>query len=466
MSPWTFGLVAVVSAYAIYFAVVTVQIHWGFGTSAYDFGLYDQGVWLLSQGKAPIVTLMGRNLFGDHTSFVLLFVVPLFWMIHSSSLLFVVQSVAIAAGAIPIYAYARKRLESDRLGLVLACTYLIHPAVSWINVENYHPDSFLGLFVGVALWAALERKWRWYVVALGLTMLVKEDVALIVAPIGVWVALRRDWRVGVATVVASVVAMVGLCYLVIGNLTGTAFRNSWRIPFGGVSGLIRTAVAHPITLFKYLVSEGRVLYLWQMIAPTGLIFFPAPSVALIGALVLVANIMSTFGYQHQIHYHYSFVIVPALVFGNAYALGRLSKPMRTRAVALLVTCALLGAFLLAPLPLARNKIQTFPPNSPSVIAAHQLFSLIPKDAVISVYHPLSAQLARRERVYVFPNPFERSLYGPDIFASGDRLPVADEIEYVMLPISLSSDAEAVWRAQVHDYLQVASNAWWIVYRHR
>ena len=53
---------AAIASYALYFGYTTVQIHRGLGTSAYDFGLYDQGVWLLSQGKVPCVTLMGRNL--------------------------------------------------------------------------------------------------------------------------------------------------------------------------------------------------------------------------------------------------------------------------------------------------------------------------------------------------------------------------------------------------------------------
>ena len=145
-----------ITAYAIYFSYTTVQIHRGIGTSAYDFGLYDQGIWLLSQGKTPFVTLMGRNLFGDHTSFILLPLVPLMWVFSSTSLLFVVQTVVIASGAIPVYAFARKQLESDALGCMFSCTYLLYPTVSWTNVENFHPDSFLGLFVAIALWAAMS----------------------------------------------------------------------------------------------------------------------------------------------------------------------------------------------------------------------------------------------------------------------------------------------------------------------
>jgi len=466
VSSWSFLVSAAISAYVIYFSYITVQIHRGIGTSAYDFGLYDQGIWLLSQGKTPFVTLMGRNLFGDHTSFILLLLVPLMWIFSSTSILFVVQSAVIASGAIPIYAYARKHLESDALGCLFSCTYLLYPTVSWTNVENFHPDSFLGVFIAVALWAALSRKWRWYVVAVVLSLLVKEDVVLVVVPIGVWVTLRRDVRIGLATVIGSIGAALFCFLVVIRGLTGTAFRNSWRIPFGGMGGLVRTAFTSPVTLLRYLTSDGRCTYLWQILLPTGGVLFIAPSVALVGFTVLLSNIVSTFYYQYQIHYHYSLVVAPILVFGNIYAIGRLGNSARRKAALVVGVASIVSALVLAPVPFARNQIQKFPPSSPAVAAAHELFAQIPDDAVISVFHPLTAQLARRERIYAFPNPFQRALYGPDVFAAGDRLNFADEIEYVMLPIALSTESELVWRAEIHDYVLVASNEWWILYRHR
>ena len=59
-----------------YFARLSIEIQQGYGTSGFDIGLYDQGVWLLSQFKAPFVTIMGRNMLGDHASFILLALVP------------------------------------------------------------------------------------------------------------------------------------------------------------------------------------------------------------------------------------------------------------------------------------------------------------------------------------------------------------------------------------------------------
>jgi hypothetical protein len=99
-----------------------------------------------------------------------------------------------------------------------------------------------------------------------------------------------------------------------------------------------------------------------------------------------------------------------------------------------------------------------------VIAARELFAVIPNEAVVSAYHPLTAQLARRERIYSFPNPFQRSLYGVDVFARGDRLPFAEEIEYVMLPAVLDEAASEVWSQESGRFRIVGSNAWWIVYK--
>ncbi|MEM1333762.1 MAG: DUF2079 domain-containing protein, partial [Actinomycetota bacterium] len=185
---------AAVLGYVWYFSVRSLNNHHALGTSTYDSALYDQGVWLLSRFEEPFVTLMGRNLFGDHTSFVLLFLVPIYWVFPGAGVLFIAQSVAIGAGAIPVFLYGRKRLGNEWYALFAAFAYLVHPAVGWTNLENFHPDGFLGAFVGFAIYAALERRWRMYAVFVVLSLLVKEDASLVVVPLGVWVALQRDRR--------------------------------------------------------------------------------------------------------------------------------------------------------------------------------------------------------------------------------------------------------------------------------
>ena len=169
---WQIGLVLMVTAYVTYFTGLTLDIHHGLGTSSYDSALYDQGVWLMSRFDAPFVTLMGRNLMGDHTSFILVLLVPFYWLFPAAGTLFFAQALVLGLGAVPVFLYARRRLASEAMALVLAAAYLLHPAVGWTNLENFHPDSFLGLLVGAAIWAALERHWRTYAVFVVLALLV------------------------------------------------------------------------------------------------------------------------------------------------------------------------------------------------------------------------------------------------------------------------------------------------------
>ena len=447
-------------------AAISVELHRGLNTSAYDFGLYDQGIWLLSRFESPFVTLMGRNLFGDHTSFILLLLVPFYWFISSSSFLFIVQSMMIAAGAIPVFLYTRRRLESEIAASIFALVYLIHPATVWIGVENFHPDSFLGLFVGFALYAALERRWRLLFVALLLSLSVKEDVALVMIPLGIWLAFRQSRKVGLTTAGISLWYMIMAIFGIQKGINGVPFRNSWRIPFGGVQGLFKTSFSEPAKLVAHLLSESRPFYLLQMMLPFAFIFFAFPEVAAISTFVIGLNLLSTFWYQFHVEYHYSFVVVPVFVFGTVYAIGRIPQKFRQWLVGACLVSSLFSAFMWSPLPGARTELKYNGSSHPMVIAAQEALSKVPESAIVSAYHPLTAQLARRERIYAFPVPFKRALYGLDAFAEGDVLPFVDEIEFVVLPTNMDDQMQEIWSPVASNFEIAYANSWWVVFQRK
>src|SRR5210317_1716113 len=148
--------------------------------------------------------------------------------------------------------------------------------------------------------------------------------------------LNRRVRIGVATVLGSVAFMLVAMFAVMRSLIGVPTRNTWRIPFDGPTGFIRTSLTDPTRVIDHLKSDGRLWYLWQMLAPVGFIFLRAPGVMLISALVLFTNILSTFWYQYQIEYHYSLIAVPAIVMGTTWALSLLGANARRRALVLVV----------------------------------------------------------------------------------------------------------------------------------
>lgn len=474
---------AMVLLWTAYFTQRSLDIHHGLGTSAYDSGLYDQGMWLLSRGQAPFVTLMGRNMFGDHTSFVLLFLVPFYWIAPGAWIMFFFQSAAIAAGAIPVFLYGRSRLGSEWFAAVAAATYLLHPATGWANLENFHPDSFLGVFVGVAIYAALERKWRLYGVFVVLSLLVKEDVSLVVVPLGLWVALRRDRRIGLITIFGSLWFMFTAMYVVMRGLIGQPTLNAWRIPFSqpgdgtgaAVKRLVDTAVTNPTQLADHLRADNRPFYLWQMTSPFAWLFIRLPSVALIGALVMFTNVLSTFWYQYQVQYHYALIAVPALSIGTVHAIGAIRDRQigigalgtigtRSLAVGGLALSSFVAATLWAPMPWGRTMLYQGDPGNVYATTMREIIVDIPDGASVAAFHRVAPHIAYRTEVYQFPNPFRLTLYGPDRALEGMRLAErADGVDFIVLPTSEAENTAADFAAVSAAFVEVSSNQYWVLY---
>ena len=463
LTVWHSIAISVTLLYTVWLAVRTTRDHFGLGTSAYDFGLYDQGLWLLSQGKAPFVTLMGRNLFGDHTSFILLPLVPLYWFVGSTGLLFVVQAITLGIGALPIWKLTRLLLDSLPMSCVAVVAYLLHPALTFTGMENFHPDAALAPLIAWAIYAAVAYRWAQYVTAVVLILMVKEDTALFVVALGAWVAIRRDRHVGVVTIVGSLWVALLFLFAVLRGIVGVPYRNEWRLPFGGLGGLIRTTFTRPDKLIAHLVSGERPLYLLQLLAPVGFVALVRPEIALLGTLPLLSNLVSTFWYQSQIEYHYAVQFVPILVIGAMFGISRLAEHLRVWFVSVVLVASIACAYIWTPLPFMRTEMPRWSPSHPAVDAAHEAINRVPEGAVVSAYHTLTAHMARRERIYVFPTPYRRVLFGADVFAKGDRLPFAEEVQYVILPRELEGETAIDWQTERLFFDVVYGNDWWTVY---
>ena len=447
-----------VFGYFIYYRHLTVEIHDGYGTSAFDIGVFDQGTWLLSRFKSPFVTITGRNIFADHTSFILLLLAPLYWVFPGATTLLTVQAGALAAGAIPVYLVGLKRIGKP-LACVLAIAYLLHPALGASNMENFHPDALLALFVGLALYAAIEDKRKLFVVSIVLCMMVKEDMIIIVLPLALWYAWKRHLRLGLAIAALSGLWMF-ISFRIIRTLNhGVDLQSGMRIPFGGsIRGVIETGYRKPGEFWDYIRSEGRPWYLWQMLIPTGFMFIFEPSVVLIAAPVLFWNILSTFGYQHLIPYHYVMQIVPILAIGTVWGIARLKTANHRRAaVALVALLSVWTMYLWGPTAWGRNgEPGHWLPSNPVVAQLEEIRKEVPDGAVVSAYHSIVPHMGHRERIYMWPVPWSAAYWG-QLDKEGERLPFADEVQYLVLPTQLLPDDQKIFDTIEDEFEVVKTN---------
>ncbi len=480
-------LVAIAAAtYAVYFARLTIRHHNGFGTAGFDIGLYDQGLWLLSRFRSPFVTIMGRNLFGDHSSFILLPLVPFYWFGAGASFLLAVQSIALGSTAIPVYLTVRRLLSSRWAACGLAIAFLLQPSLGWTNAENFHPDSLVAPLLMTAIWAMVTSRWRLFLVFGVLATLVKEDTLLVVIPLGLyaWARFGRDeaappmsdedgtgvvqrWnadrnRSGLLLAGWSLL-WTGFSLVLLRSLNSVGSLNAWRIPFGGPKGVIETAFKQPGVLWNYLVKgvdypgetpdNRRMWYLWKLLGPVVFLIARAPLECCLFVLVVGLNLISNFFYQYNIEYHYTVIILPGLFFATTMAITRIRRVRwrRTAIVGVAASCLWTG-YLWGPSPLSAHPSPWSTDRAPWVAEGRALLRQVPPNVPISVFYGYVPHIAHRVEVYQFPVPWRDSYYRLPGDETAQIRPLRDRIDWVITR-DVESSPDATVREAYNDMIK-------------
>ncbi len=407
--------------------------HNAFGTFGFDFGIFDQGMWLLSRFHSPFITIMGVDLFGDHTSFILLPLVPFYWVFPSAKVLIVAQAAALSVAAVPLFLIARDKLRSEWLALGVAAAFLANPALQWAGWEQFHPDVFevpLALF---ALYFMTRQRWVGYFVFVALLLLVKEDVALMTFVLGLYVARKHNLRVGLLSSALSAAYFAGAVWLVLPAFNGEGTLDAWRVPYGGIGGLLKRTLTHPWDVVALALGPEKPWYVWQLFASFALLSLLAPSAVLIASGPLASNLLSTFWYQYHLQYHYTTLIIPVLAFAAVLGIAHLQRHgLRIAGVAVLLCASVLTGWLWGPSQLARYPQPLGDSSSDHVGPINAVLRRIPRDASVASHYSFITHLDHRREIFEFPNPWYARNWGNGR-QTGKELPHAAHVDYIVLP---------------------------------
>jgi uncharacterized membrane protein len=444
LSGGTLGLAAiglVAAAFVGVFVAQTWALHRHFGTYGFDLGIYDQGTWLLSRLESPFVTVRGLNLFGEHASYILVLVAPLYRIWADPRLLLLLQALALALPAWVIYRLGAKHLANPAAGLAVAVAYLAFPGMQWAMTWQFHPETLAAAFLALAALAADGRRYRLMTLWLALALLCREDVGLVVAGFGGLLMLSGQKSVGRRVLFAGLVYWVLATFLFI-PWANARQTNLFEINYG-VTGV------GPVALLRALPSmAGRALATalsnqglgYLLVILVGFLGLPllAPRTLLPVAPALFLNLAAVPPEQHQIRYQYLATAAPflgiATVAGLKVLAGR-RRALLAPALVALVVVALATDQRYGPAPWSRNRIVAT--ASPSDQARRQALAMIPPDVPVSAQFNLVPHLTHRVRIYEFPNPFRTANWG----LSGDVHPPRNlrEVRYVVVDRGLLDD---------------------------
>lgn len=419
---------ALAALYALFFSAYTIQRHDAFLTSAFDLGNFDQAIWNTSHGRPfaltniPDVTIR----LAHHVEPILLLIAPLYWLWSDVRVLLILQSVAIGAGALPLFWYAARRV-GEGVALLFAAIYLLFPALQGVNLFDFHAVALAPFFLLLA-WNWLdERRDGPFLLAGLLAAGTKEEISLLVAMMGLYALLIQRRRFGLLPFVAGVawflfvLEVISPAFNVAGQHEFMGFYEQW-----GDSALdvVFNLLTRPLSLLDWLTDPARLVYLRDLLTPTLGVSLLAPHVLLIAAPSLAVNLLSSYPPMTVLEgFHYPAPIVPFIVVsavaGSAWLASRFSERHRAR-----VRGGLAGAMLLATLFYHRGHGATPLAASwqwPTVTGHHRigaaLLATLPLEAAISAQSPINPHLSQRERIYRFPDVRDADLLVLDVTVS-------------------------------------------------
>jgi uncharacterized membrane protein len=302
---------------------------------AFDLGNMNQAVWNTLHGNLFRFTNRGLDWFGPptrlgiHVEPILVLIAPLYLIHDGPETLIVLQNVAMALGAIPLFLLSLRRLPGlPLLGVAFAAAYLLAPEFLGAALWDFHSVALATPLLLLAIWALDAGRYRTFVVAAILAALTKEDVALSLALLGVLIIFWRRRPVFGLTVTLLSIAYAALCFGVVlphfnGGMTGGNnfwYRYSW---LGGSAGAaLKNILANPLLPLS-IFDADRFGYLAMLLRTGGGLGIFMPALWLCALPELAVNILSAHVEQYSGFFQYNAVILAYVMTAAVYGVAAL-----------------------------------------------------------------------------------------------------------------------------------------------
>jgi uncharacterized membrane protein len=470
---------AAVAIYALVFCLLSLARYDAFRAHALDLGTMDQAAWNTVHGRVLERTPLYRDpadgsryenrLLDAKLELILLPLSGLYWLWSDPRALLIVQSVFLAAGAIPLFgllcdalpeALARASLSPSspgRAGLppgtvsappvssvslpavLLTLAYLLYLPLHYVNMADFHPSALMVPLL-IAAWRAMRRqRWGCYYLWLVLALCCRVDAAFVALGLGVAIAAAGDKGArshGLSTLVLAIAWLAidfGVIVPVVRQAYGPGAGDLVSRRFGalgdGPIDVLRTLVARPAFVLAQLADRDKVQVIFDLFVPVGYSSLLCPLALLPALPVLGINLLAESTWQNSIHAHYMAPVIPFIWIATGEAVAWLWKRRSSRWAGVLSLFCLLNTLLVAwafsPFPPGRS-FRLAERYQPSVYEEHLRSAMahIPDGASVCAQSDLHPHLSQRRDAALFPRC---------------RLGEGEEADYVIVDLDPASD---------------------------
>lgn len=184
-----------------------------FVSNAFDLSIFDQAVYLISQGRPPISSLLGFHILGDHAAWIFYPLALLYKIYPTVHWLFGVQAIALAIGAWPTWRLSLQVGLKPSQALLMAAVYLLYPLIFNSGLVDFRPDM---IAPSAILWAILSAHTAHivgFLVSISILLGCKAVFSLTVIGLGVWLIWFEKNRL-----YGAIALSVGISWFVIATV--------------------------------------------------------------------------------------------------------------------------------------------------------------------------------------------------------------------------------------------------------
>jgi uncharacterized membrane protein len=310
--------------YAVYLGlyIYTGYTHYVFEST--DLSQYHLSIWQLSEFKLPYIWDMPSvPIWQQHFEPIILFIVPLYWMIKNAGILVIIQFLWVVGGTIPLFFVSRRIFKSTFIALSLAYTYLVFGGMQAGYFYGFHPIMFFPtLFFCMYYWYSRKNTVLYFIFVM-LCLFVKEEISLVMIFWGLYLVLfKKEKYLGIGTVILGICWYI-LCFHLIfpyfSPKEGFVYWVQYNQAYGsGISGIFKFASHDPYAFLNTLISPHNkidtVLYLFGAFSFIPLLYPPSLLIVVPSILekLLSSGIASSIGSTHYTAASTGVVIIATL----------------------------------------------------------------------------------------------------------------------------------------------------------
>jgi uncharacterized membrane protein len=397
---------------AVFFWLICLQ-YATFNTRAADLVRFLQGMWNTLHGRFMVSSLGKRSVLSAHFSPILILLAPLQLLWSDPRVYSLVQTIGFAVGGLHLYRIVQRKHADIAPWFLLA--FYSTPVLHQVALLELRRITLAVPFLAMAFYGLAAKNRRLTLIGLLLSLLCKEDVAIVVAMVGVYLLLfERDWRWGLFYVVLGVAWFGTVLYVVspglelraevaaseFGGYPGVRYFAEWG---SSLPEIVITILKRPAAVLQHMFDEQGRAGLWRVLLPVGFVLpLLAPGWALMALPIFGYQLLSSDPRMHGLEEWYPTTTLIILFAAIAMGLTRRSKRQAWVITLVLLAFTLVGFLLFSSAPLGPK----FRASDYKVLEHHRLaaevVAAVPADAGVACTSAYLPHLAQREFLYLYP----------------------------------------------------------------